>query len=114
MDPQLYLCNTASRRHIRVKKHIHSSARTVRDVLFKKAANEEVKETSKKTNIKNNKQLIVSGDGTWKKRGFTSLYGVSAIIGYYSGKVVDVMVKSAYCKICETWEKKKGTAEFDE
>ena len=47
-----------------IMKHIHFSTQTVCDVLFKKVATEEVKETSKKTNIKNNKQLTVSGDGT--------------------------------------------------
>ena len=35
-----------------------------------------------------------SGDGTWKKRGHTSLYGVTSLIGYYSGNIIDIFVKS--------------------
>lgn len=41
--------------------------------------------------------MKVSGDGSWKKRGYTSLYGVTTLIGYYSGKVIDLIVKSGYC-----------------
>ncbi|EFN79992.1 hypothetical protein EAI_10689 [Harpegnathos saltator] len=37
------------------------------------------------------KGLIVSGDGTWRKRRFNSLHGVSAITGYYSGKI-DILI----------------------
>ncbi|XP_025995823.2 uncharacterized protein LOC113005069 [Solenopsis invicta] len=65
-----------------------------------------------------NIKLTVSRDGTWKKRGFTSLFGVSSIIGYHSGKVLDVVVKSAYGKMrmvkCEFWGKKQDTFEYEE
>lgn len=53
----------------------------------------------------------ISGDGTWQKRGFNSLFGVASLIGYYSGKIIDVYVKSAYCKMCEVWSKKLNAAE---
>lgn len=39
--------------------------------------------------------LKVSGDGSWKKRGYKSLYGVTTLIGYCSGKVIDLIVKSS-------------------
>lgn len=51
--------------------------------------------------------IIVSGDGSWRKRGFSSLFGITSLIGWYTKKVIDVMVKSKYCKACEHWEKKK-------
>ncbi|KAG8233369.1 hypothetical protein J437_LFUL005831 [Ladona fulva] len=41
-------------------------------------------------------QVAVSGDGSWKKPGFSSLYGVTTLIGYHSGKVI--VVKSRYCQ----------------
>jgi len=44
--------------------------------------------------------LTVSSDGSWKKRGFSSLYGVTTLIAYYSGKVIDLIVKSSYCHTC--------------
>lgn len=51
--------------------------------------------------------IVVSGDGSWRKRGFTSLYGLVTLIGYNFGKIVDCVVKSKYCKACEHWSKKK-------
>lgn len=70
--------------------------------------------TSKETNVQNASDLNVSGYGTWKKRGFSSLYGVTSLIGYYTGKVLDLFVKSGYCKKCEFWEKNLNSAEFEE
>ncbi|KYM94103.1 hypothetical protein ALC62_15276 [Cyphomyrmex costatus] len=36
----------------------------------------------------------VNEDGSWKKQGFSSLFGVSIIIGKYSDKIIDLVVKS--------------------
>lgn len=33
-----------------------------------------------------------------KKHGLKSLYGVTTLIGYYSRKVIDLVVKSSYCQ----------------
>jgi len=54
-------------------------------------------------------ELTVSGDGTWKKRGFSSLFGVSTLIGKYSGKVIDAMVMSSFCGGCNLWKTLKKT-----
>ena len=51
----------------------------------------------------------VSGDGTWRKRGFTSFHRVGTAVSVPSGKVVDVSIKSSYCRACSIWENKKGT-----
>ncbi|XP_029177754.1 uncharacterized protein LOC114945652 [Nylanderia fulva] len=58
--------------------------------------------------------LTVSGDGSWRKRGFSSLFGLVTLIGWFSGKVIDIVVKSKYCKTCEFWEKKVDTTEYEE
>lgn len=50
--------------------------------------------------------MKVSGDGSWKKRGFKSLYGVTTLIGYYSGKVIDLTVFSSYRHACAIWKNK--------
>ncbi|GAB0089480.1 hypothetical protein DMENIID0001_040250 [Sergentomyia squamirostris] len=34
--------------------------------------------------------------------------------GWYTGKVLDFVVKSKYCKACEYWSKKEKTAEYNE
>ena len=53
--------------------------------------------------------LTVSGDGTWKKTGFSSLFGISTLIGNYSHKVLDAIVKSSLCQACKNQEKLKET-----
>ncbi|XP_011873476.1 PREDICTED: uncharacterized protein LOC105565135 [Vollenhovia emeryi] len=59
-------------------------------------------------------EITVSGDGSWRKRGFSSLFGIVSLIGWYTGKVLDIVVKSKYCKACEYWKKKEDTAEYKE
>lgn len=72
--------------------HIYEAVKSVFDTLSKKAVEEEKTENIKNKRLPN--ELKVSGDGSWKKRGFSSLFGVTTLIGYYSGKVVDLVVKS--------------------
>ncbi|GFS72270.1 uncharacterized protein TNCV_3602821 [Trichonephila clavipes] len=49
-------------------------------------------------------EFQVSGDGTWKTRGHTSLIGVCALIGADCGKVLDMEVMSSYCKGCDSYK----------
>ncbi|XP_012232335.2 uncharacterized protein [Linepithema humile] len=58
--------------------------------------------------------ITVSGDGTWRKRGFSSLFGVVSLIGWCTGKVVDIAVKSKFCKACSLWNGKQNTSEYEE
>lgn len=70
---------------------IHTATSAVFDILYKKAVKEE-----KKENAKNGRLLLtlnVSGDGSWKIRGFSSLFVISMLIGYYTGKIIDLVVK---------------------
>ncbi|KYN11371.1 hypothetical protein ALC57_16474 [Trachymyrmex cornetzi] len=57
-------------------------------------------------------EITVSGDGSWAKRGFTSLLGLVSLVGKYSNKVVDVTVKSKVCKACEKWVGKEETDDY--
>ena len=68
--------------------------------FMKKACNEEIDLNSTDRESKNT-DLIVSCDGTGHKRGFSSLFGVTSLIGDFTGKIIDVLVKSSYCKACE-------------
>lgn len=36
--------------------------------------------------------VSTDGDGTWMKRGFSSVYGVQTTIAWDSGKVIDVEI----------------------
>ena len=43
----------------------------------------------------------VSGDGTWQRRGYSSLNGVVAVISVDTGKVIDAEPMTRKCKGCE-------------
>lgn len=92
-------------------KTIAIATKAVRDASMKKAAQEEKEESQKNGQTDG---VTVSGDGSWRKRGFSSLFGVTSLIGWSSGKIIDVEVKSKYCKSCEHWKSKNGTTEFEE
>ncbi|XP_070175236.1 uncharacterized protein [Littorina saxatilis] len=55
--------------------------------------------------------ITVSFDGTWQKRGFTSLYGVGVVIDVLTGLVVDFHVMSKYCHACKLQEAQNFPAE---
>ena len=93
---------------------IRESSRKIGEIVMKKAATEELKITQEKKVFEDEKGIAASGDGSWMKRGFTSLYGIVAMIGHETGKVIDAVIKSSYCKVCELWEKKVGTAEYED
>lgn len=50
--------------------------------------------------------IDVSFDGTWQKRGFSSHYGVGAVIDVLTGYVIDYDVMSTYCHVCAMNEEK--------
>jgi len=71
---------------------------SVRDASMKKAAQEEKNKSEENGQVGG---ITVSGDGSWRKRGFSSLFGITSLIGWFTEKIVDVEVKSKYCKSCE-------------
>ena len=44
--------------------------------------------------------ISVSCDGTWHRRGFSSLNGTVACISMDTGKVLDIEIMSRYCQSC--------------
>lgn len=58
--------------------------------------------------------ITVSYDGTWQKRGHTSLYGIGLVIDIMTGLVIDYEILSKYCPECVTAKRDlgEGTAEF--
>ena len=51
--------------------------------------------------------VAVSFDGTWAKRGHTSLFGVVYVISVDSGEALDFEVLSRHCKVCSHLESSK-------
>lgn len=95
-------------------KNMCDHIKSVAQSLYSMAATQEKEETCEENEIENTVHLTVSGDGTWQKRGFSSLYGVSSLIGYHTGKVIDICVKSGVCQACAIWERKLTSMEFEE
>ena len=54
----------------------------------------------------------VSIDGTWQRRGYSSLNGVVTAVSH--GKCLDRHVMSKYCKACVRWESRKGTRDYSD
>ena len=48
---------------------------------------------------------IISTDGTWQRRGFSSRNVVVTIIGNSTGKCIDYRVKTKDCKACQYWKR---------
>ena len=69
-----------------------------------KQAREEVREISGATSDDDIVDIVISCDGTWQKRGFSSLFGVVFIIAHLTGKVIDYHVMSKHCSACQHWE----------
>lgn len=87
-------------------ENIHTPVSVVYELVLSQAVAQE-KEKNKEAG-KPEDELTVSGNGTWKKRGFSSLFGVSMLIGKYSNKVLDTRVMSSFCGACNLWKIKKN------
>lgn len=103
MDMSPFLRATIYNKYIQC---VSASVEVVSKKLFEKAACEEKKEET---------DLTLSGYVTCQKRGFASLYGVASMIGNVTGKVMEIIVKSAHCKECENQASTiKNAGDFDE
>lgn len=92
-------------------QHIGKASDLVSSTSMKAAAK---RESEMSIEAGENNGITVSGDGSWRRRGFSSLFGIVSLIGWHTGKVVDVVVKSEFCKACMYWKNKEGTAEYEE
>ncbi|GFV31952.1 uncharacterized protein TNCV_4755331 [Trichonephila clavipes] len=75
------------------KLQLHS--KEVAEASMQSAALEEVTLTS-------SSDIIISGDETWKTRGYSSRFGVCAVIGDKTGKCIDAEVMSSFYGMMET------------
>nr|XP_012218899.1 PREDICTED: uncharacterized protein LOC105670133 [Linepithema humile] len=93
-------------------KNMHTSTSAVFHMLSRKAVEEEKELNSRKE--KPSLNFVVSGDGTWKAYGFSSLFGVTTLTGQNTGKIIDLVVRSSHCQSCHFWRNKEGTPEYFE
>ncbi|XP_014612682.1 PREDICTED: uncharacterized protein LOC106791518 [Polistes canadensis] len=92
--------------------HLYNASKTIFQSCCKKAVEKE-KEKNEKHN-RPTSHLKVSGDGSWKKKDFKSSYSITTLIGCYSGKVIDLVIKSSRCLECNYWKNKENTEEYRE
>jgi len=97
--------------YYRTIENISVAVKTVFDIVISKAVSEEKTLNSQAGYPQN--ELAVSGDGSWSKRGFSSLLGLVSLIGKYSNKILDIVVKSSTCKACEYWKGKEDTIDYE-
>ncbi|GFW99405.1 uncharacterized protein TNCV_3007071 [Trichonephila clavipes] len=72
---------------------------------MKEVAEESMKRAAVEENSSSPDNLLtVSGDGSWKTRGHSSLIGVCTVIGAETGKVLDREVLSSFCKGCDSYK----------
>ena len=93
---------------------IRTASCAVAEGSMARAAVEELDETQEAVDLPLTNLIAVSVDGSWMKRGFSSLHGLIAVIGRETGKVIDVSVKSLYCSFCRQWKNEEGTLEFED
>ncbi|GFU77704.1 uncharacterized protein TNCV_1151101 [Trichonephila clavipes] len=73
--------------------------------VMKEVAHESIKRAAVEENSSSpDNRLTVSGDGTWKSRGHSSLIGVCTVIGAEICKVLDREVLSSFCKGCNSYK----------
>ncbi|GFV40929.1 uncharacterized protein TNCV_2665201 [Trichonephila clavipes] len=87
--------------YINIINKLQLCSKEVAEASMQSAALEEV-------TLTNSSDIIISGDGTWKTRGYSSRVGVCAVIGDKTGKCIDAEVMSSFSKGYDSWKRTKG------
>ena len=89
-------------------KIIHHAYQSQSQVSMQSAATEIRKVHLEEESIENSVvDIAISADGSWQRRGYSSLHGLVTVISVDSGQCIDVDVIIKTCKSCEAMEKKK-------
>ena len=89
-----------------IKKSLLRSYTEVSHASQAKAA-KETKEELGSLGIDDVVDCCVSVDGTWQKRGYSSLNGVVTLMSNANGKCLDTQALSKSCRVCKYWERRK-------
>ena len=102
------LSNSSFLRH---RDELHAAAKDVAESSMSAAAKSVMRAGNEEPS-----DIAVTTDGTWMRRGYSSLYGVQTVIAWDSSKVVDVEILSRHCSACTQWSarKKNGTMSAEE
>ena len=91
--------------HEKIVKKVHAAVKAVAVDVMKDASEEVRTLYIDAANVDGIVETSISCDGTWQKRGFTSLNGAIAVLSTETGKVLDVDIMSRYCNACTYNEK---------
>lgn len=86
----------------RISNLIAPVVETVSEISMKNAAKEAVSENEESSTPN---QIPAAIDGTWQKRGYTSLNGVITLTSFDTGKVIDYECLTKFCHICKNVKK---------
>ena len=78
-----------------INQELKSASKSVAEESMRAAMQEDCSSENQEDD-----HVTVSGDGSWRKRGHSSLQGVSTLIRYANGKVIDVIMK----EVLERWK----------
>lgn len=92
----------AFHRHQRI---LYSAAKSVAETCMEEAAAEV--RAFNITQDRDEHVTSVTFDGTWMKRGFTSLHGVFTAISWDTGRILDLQVSSKHCHRCNLWRERR-------
>ncbi|GFV27081.1 uncharacterized protein TNCV_4853181 [Trichonephila clavipes] len=92
----------AEKSYNKIINQLQLCSKEVAEASMQSAALEEV-------TLTNSSDIIISGDGTWETRGYSSRVGVCAVIGDKTGKCIDAEVMSSFCKGYDSWKRRKGS-----
>ena len=88
----------------------HQAMCTSIESVAKRSMEEAVKHVLEVNNVAEfPSRIAVTVDGTWMKRGFSSLYGVVFVVSWQTGQVVDFHVMSKHCSRCRHWKARRRT-----
>lgn len=89
-----------------------SSSVDLAEKLMNEAA-QRLRDVDVDTNSTTVKDVAVSVDGTWQKRGHNSKIGVVFIIAMQTGEILDYEIKSLYCHLCKHNKASKSKKDFE-
>ena len=88
---------------------LYNAYQVVADESMKNAGKEVYEQLEANATVKD---CQVSVDGTWQKRGFSSLNGAVTALFPLTGKCLDLFVLSKVCKGCQMWSKKENHPKY--
>ena len=96
-----------------INKSLHRSYSEVEQYSQRKAAIE-TREQLGESDPTKIVDCHVSVDGTWQRRGYSSLNGAVTLLSKENGKCLDICVLSKTCKGCQHWRGKEESEEYQQ